>query len=596
VIHAALRGAPGVEKAPGFLGRHYWACLIALWLACSGVAIVLGWSTISAFRFHDPDDVMRLMEVRDWQAGQSWFDVTQYRLNPPTGFSMHWSRLLDLPLAAVIALLKPWFGQRIAETAAAVIVPMITFGAVMALVAELTRRRVGPGPALLAAAFCLISVGYLYALPPMRIDHHGWAAAAGLGLVLALTSQRNARGAAVAGLCAALWNHISLEGIAFTAGAAAWLGLRWIATPKQEGLRLPAFLGTLTAASLVLYFLVHGTALISRTFCDAVSPVHLVLFGSATILTAAAHRLSSGSALSRTAGLAAAAFLTAAIYRSWAPQCLGGPFNALDPLTRRLWYMQVHEGRPLWELDVTNAILWIAFPLIGLLGSLIAWRATEPQFRASLLDYAALLAIATAIGVLVLRAGAFANLLAIPGNVMLIAFTFDRTKKLRLVPRAGVRAAATLLLCPVGNMCVVAAFYKPPANDARLDQASKCLSVDNLARLNKLPSATFMTPLDLAPALVAGTHHRAVAAGYHRNAQAMREALIFFTAGDDEARALARRHETSYLALCKGEPDVAMMARLYPKGLAARLSNGRPPAWLRPIPSEGVGVRLYSIQ
>jgi len=560
------------------------------------MAILLGWSMISAFRFHDPDDVMRLMEVRDWQAGQSWFDVTQYRLNPPTGFSMHWSRLLDLPLAAVITLLKPWFGQRIAETAAAVVVPMVTLGTVMALVAELTRRRLGPGPALLAAAFCLINVGCFYALLPMRIDHHGWAAAAGLGLVLALTGQRNARGAAVAGLCAALWTHISLEGIAFTAGAAAWLGLRWIATPKQEGLRLPAFLGTLTAASLVLYFLVHGTALISRTFCDAVSPVHLALFGSATILTAAAHRLSSGSALSRTAGLAAAAFLTAVIYPIWAPQCLGGPFNALDSLTYQLWYLQVHEGRPLWELGGTDAILWISFPLIGLLGSVVAWRVAEPRLRGSLLDYAALLAIATAIGVLVLRAGAFSNLLAIPGGIMLIAFTFDRTKNLNLAPRAGIRAAATVLLCPVGTMAVVATFYKPQTNDARSQQLTKCLSVDNMVRLNRLPSSTFMTPLHLAPALVAGTHHRAVASGYHRNAKVMREVLTFFTAGDDEARAVARRHETAYLLLCEKDPHIAMLAQLYPKGLAARLSNGRPPAWLRPIPAQGMGVQLYSIR
>jgi len=539
---------------------------------------------------------MRLMEVRDWQAGQSWFDVTQYRLNPPAGFSMHWSRLLDLPLAAVITLLKPWFGQRTAETAAAVIVPMVTLGTVMALVGQLTRRCLGSGPALLAAAFCTLNVGYLYALRPMRIDHHGWAAAAGLGLVLALTSQRKRGGAAVAGLCAALWIHISLEGIAFTAGAAAWLGLRWIATPKPEGFRLPAFLAALTAASFALYLTVHGTALMSRTFCDAVSPVHLVLFGTATAATAAAYRLCSGSRYRRAAGLAAAAFLTATIYCTWAPQCLGGPFNALDPLTYRLWYIPVLEGRPLWELGGIDAILWISFPLIGLLGSLIGWRVAEPAYRASLLDYAALLALAIAIGAFVLRAGAFSNLLAIPGDIMLIALVYDRTKSLSIAPRAVTRAAATLLLCPLGIISLVAALYKPDAKDARPAQSANCSSINNLAVLETLSATTFMTPLDMAPALVASTHHRALASGYHRNAKIMREVLIFFTANEKEALAVAQRHGTPYLVVCDGDPDIAMMARLYPKGVAARLINGQPPAWLHPVPFKGTGARLYAIQ
>ena len=42
---------------------------------------------------------MRLVEVRDLIAGQGWFDLTQHRLDPP-GVSMHWSRVIDAPLAA----------------------------------------------------------------------------------------------------------------------------------------------------------------------------------------------------------------------------------------------------------------------------------------------------------------------------------------------------------------------------------------------------------------------------------------------------------------------------------------------------------------
>src|SRR5260370_11311799 len=51
------------------------------------------------------DDAMRLVEVRDLISGQAWVDLAQHRLDPP-GVSMHWSRVLDSPLAALILLLR----------------------------------------------------------------------------------------------------------------------------------------------------------------------------------------------------------------------------------------------------------------------------------------------------------------------------------------------------------------------------------------------------------------------------------------------------------------------------------------------------------
>ena len=41
-------------------------------------------------------------EVRDWLGGQSWFDTRQYRILPPEGISIHWSRYVDLGIAAFL--------------------------------------------------------------------------------------------------------------------------------------------------------------------------------------------------------------------------------------------------------------------------------------------------------------------------------------------------------------------------------------------------------------------------------------------------------------------------------------------------------------
>ena len=41
---------------------------------------------------------------------RDWFDLRQYRLNPPVGANIHWSRLVDLPIAGLILALRPLVG------------------------------------------------------------------------------------------------------------------------------------------------------------------------------------------------------------------------------------------------------------------------------------------------------------------------------------------------------------------------------------------------------------------------------------------------------------------------------------------------------
>jgi len=52
------------------------------------------------------DDAMRLAQVRDLLAGQSWYDLTQWRMNVPFGLPMHWSRLIDAPIAGLILIFR----------------------------------------------------------------------------------------------------------------------------------------------------------------------------------------------------------------------------------------------------------------------------------------------------------------------------------------------------------------------------------------------------------------------------------------------------------------------------------------------------------
>eukprot|EP01036_Dinobryon_divergens_P048138 gene48138-64596_t len=87
----------------------------------------------------DNDDVMRLVEVRDLLAGQSWFDLMQYRLGLADGTLMHWSRLIDLPIALLIRLFSHVVPSEQAEALALLVWPFSLVFALMGAMAGAIR-------------------------------------------------------------------------------------------------------------------------------------------------------------------------------------------------------------------------------------------------------------------------------------------------------------------------------------------------------------------------------------------------------------------------------------------------------------------------
>ena len=120
---------------------------------------------------NDTDDAMRLVEVRDFLNGQGWYDLTQHRLDAPYGASMHWSRLIDAPIAGLILLFRPFVGAS-AETAAAYAYPLIMLCGLFWLSAKLSLRLAGPEGVLPGLALPAFSLVTLADFPPGRFDHH----------------------------------------------------------------------------------------------------------------------------------------------------------------------------------------------------------------------------------------------------------------------------------------------------------------------------------------------------------------------------------------------------------------------------------------
>lgn len=576
------------------------------WALACVLLLLTGLQAIATLRFPDPDDILRLVQVRDLLGGQGWFDLTQHRIDAAHGgVAMHWSRLVDLPIAAVILLLSPLLGTSPAEQVALVAVPLLTLGIAMLLAARIAWRLIGAEAATFTCLVIAMAVPLIMQLRPLRIDHHGWQVVAALVAVNALMARSPAKGGWLAGLALAAGLAISLEGLPFAAAVATLLALRWLRDPAQRAW-LPALMQGLAGGGTGLFLATRGLSDLAN-HCDALAPVHLAMFGwGAAVLTLLA-RLRALGLVPILLGFALAAGGAVAIALAAAPQCATGTFTMIDPVVRRFWYQNVAEGLPIWRQDAA-LILQILVPIaLGLWASLKLAGQSRDWRRVWWFEYALLLAAALVIALFVARASALAAALAaVPLGWQVMAWLKSARQPRRPHGRPLALAGIILCLAPAAPMTLLSAAAPglahssspiPVSPGPAAPRASSC-QISNAAQvLNRLPPGAILAPLDIGPRLLLETPHSVVATGHHRAGPAMRRVIDAFTGSPDQALAIARRDRLDYLAFCPDLGEPALYAATAPHGLAARLRAGQAPAWLEPVPlPDGSNLQFYHIR
>jgi hypothetical protein len=579
-----------IPAEQGSGGRESIRPYILAWLVACLILVAANASDIAAFAFPDPDDTLRLIQVRDWLAGQSWFDLRQYRMNAPEGAPMHWSRLVDIPIAAVILLLRPIVGTASAEVAALVAVPLLTLAVVMTLVAKVTRRLLDREHAILAAFVVPVPLAVAIQLKPMRIDHHGWQMALAMAALLALLDPNRRRSGLVAGAAAAVWLTVSMEGLPFAVALVALASLRWLIDPK-EGERLVAITGALAGSSLLLFALTKDAAAWSAIFCDALSPIHLAVLALGAVGSAAIVRVAPRPAAAKLACLGLLAAAGAGLMRSAAPHCAAGPFETLDPLVYEFWYRNVLEGLPIWEQSLQIAAIMLAFPLIGLVGTWLCFAKAEGEQRAAWGTMLFMLAAATLTAMFVMRASGVANLVAIPGALALFRSVLHRAREVRPLPLRLAMTAGSLAIIAPGQALALGdrlSASEASASGSAEEPPQRCIDRRDVEALRSLPTADIAAPLDIGPSIIVLTQHRIIASGHHRNDKAMRDTIRIFMSAPAEAKALMASRSIDYVVVCPGLPETHLYRKQNPHGLWAELEAGRTPPWLEPVRLPGV--------
>jgi hypothetical protein len=579
-----------LARAADIFLRHWRWMLIAAWLIYAVFVISGRWPLIQAFVLPDTDDNLRMAQVRAWVGGQGWFDLVQHRFDPAHGGgNIHWSRLVDLPIAGIILAMKPLVGGADAERIAVAVAPLLPLLVLMFALALTMKRLVSDKAWALPVVGLLCAYSTIGMFAPLRIDHHGWQLAFLAVAVSAMADPRRARGGAVLGIATGLSLAIGLEMMIYLALLGGATVLLWVADQGQR--RQLASYATALVATTGAGFLLFASDANRQAVCDALSPVWLsdAAVGGAAMFGLAMLKLDDWRA--RLGAAVAAAGLVAGFHILAWPNCLQR-LEGVSPEATELWLDHVREARPFYRHGWRTATVVMALPVTALFGwALLIWRAWErgPEGRDLMWRTMAVALPAIAAFALLfwqIRAGPAAQMMALPAAtalIVLVAAVWLNSPKMWLHG-----AAVVLILFAFGAAVPVGMKLVPPekktARAAKVAAAnSRCPSLAALAPIQRQPKGMIFTFIDLGPRLIVATHHDAVGGPYHRNDQAIADVMNAFRGSEAQAHRIVREYGSDYVMICPNMSTATIFMAEAPKGFYGQLVGGKVPSWLQPV-------------
>jgi hypothetical protein len=574
-----------------------------LWLswavAVFSLAIASGINNLST------DDAMRLVEVRDLLAGQSWFDMTQHRLNAPAGVVSHWSRLIDLPLALSIKAGSLFLPKAAAEKAVLILWPTLLLLIFLGGVARLAHQLAGPVAARVALIFAVLMAPILQDFRTGAIHHHNvqlvlliWA------LVFFVRRPPDPRAAAIAGLLCALSVAIGQQMVPAVAALAGIAALRWIVDGERCKHITAAFALSLAAGAIVFAAATVAPADYLAVHCDSISIVQVFCLAAGGFGLVLAQRLRSVARLLAAGCLAA---LLLAFVKLDAPQCLGGPYAQLDPRLADLWLASVAEARSLFALmrDVPQQVpAYFGVPLAALVLAVIRCGRTQGLERRNWVACAAVQASlfmvsvwevrgasgANAVGAALLPAALIPMLPASAGGAAY--FGISRAALIVML----VLNPATLLALGSGAARAFASSAAPAQRIITSGDEGTCQRPADYDPLATLPPGRVLAFIDSGPFILRETGDEVLAAPYHRNQVGNLAMLDIFMGAPEQAQARMAARGIDYVAFCPGAPERYNYAARAPGSLVAALSRNEAPDFLEKVPFPGIDLVVYRVR
>ena len=550
----------------------------------------------------DTDDAVRLVTVRELIAGAPWFDTTLPRIGAPDPLVSHWSRLIDLPLAASIGALSPLLGPERAELATRIAWPSLLFFVLALIVAREAQRRAGRW----AAAFALVLVATsAIALaqfrpgphrPPQRADPVRRRGPHVSGAQRGRCARRLDRRRA----CWAWGSRSATRRSLSSCRRWDYAALAAIFGPRSVGAGVTR---AAASAAIVLLLALIATVPPARwlaVHCDALA-LNLVVLAAAGAAGLWAALAAPGRPAVRLAILGAAAAGGGALYAGLEPACLAGPFGQVGQALRPIWLDEVTE---------TKSVLWLAaghpgpavaamiFVLAGAAAQLELWRRRRDTSTGLAATFVLL---AAALGFWQIKLLPYASwLAALPIAVWAaglrgtasISAPVARIAAVVLLSQASLDAGLSALLSPMQRSSVHAVARDVESSDPR----RPCFLSHNVRLLDGLPSGLVAADIDLGPYIVAHSPHRVVAAPYHRLEAGILADHAILNGPPADARARLQALGVAYVALCADRWHKSAGPGLKSKPLRDRLLDGEPIDFLQELTlPAGSAIKVWRV-
>ena len=545
------------------------------------------------------DDAMRLSQVRDLLAGQAWYDLTQWRMNVPFGLPMHWSRLIDAPIAGLILFFRLFVSHQSAETLAICLWPMLSLLAAWLAIGRIAQHLAGQKAGVIAVLFGAAGAAVLGYFTPGAIDHHNVQVALTLWTLAFLVEIDERPSAAIyAALLSILSLAIGLEVLPYVVTEVLMVGTLWIMRDDSFTPTFRRFGLTLAIAAplaLVLFAADHERR---SVVCDAYSGLYATLatFGGLGLALLTVVAVKGRAPVQRTFLLAGLAFSLILMTTAIAPACLAGPYGNVSPTIDAIFLSRVQEV----QSPVLNApndwpffIYGYLYSAVGLTACIFSIFLVERRKRVAAIIVGAFAAMAFAVMSVEARGVLFALLASLPGLAAAVQLSIERWV------RPGWRAALATIIALVlfSNVSTAyAVYYGRNFLQSAAEQAARatadseswyCYGQKSVAQLAAQPRGVAVAFLDQGPAILAYSAHSVIAGPYHRNENGILDTYDFLTRSPEVGARIARRRNIDYVAICQTSYDFGYyMNASGPNGLLGRLMANKVPSWLAPLQSK----------
>lgn len=541
----------------------------------------------------DTDDAVRLYTVRELLSGATFFDTTLARIGAPEALVSHWSRLVDLPLAALMRFFEIFTSPSNAELLTRAIWPPVLFAGLAFGFTREARRQGGPWASALAMALVVMCAISMVQFRPGRIDHHNvQILCAVMGVLLLARSLREPEAGWWAGLSIGLGLAVGFESIALVVPMLALAGLMSVLSPAAAAGGLNAVLAT---AGTLLLSLLATTAPHSllHVHCDALS-LNLVVLSLCCAAGLAAVSVLRGPRLARLAIAGAGAVLGGAAYAALEPACLAGPFGQVNPAIKPIWLDHVVETQSFLQFTLGHPdaglpqLVVIAAGVIAHLMLARSARTTTTMFGCA----GTLLAVL--LGLWQIKLMPYAVWLSIMPIAVLTAQALRDPQRRTLALRALI-----VLLAAISLIDVAAKPFLPPASGVETANNTArrvCERTPNVEKLSALPAGLVAADIGLGAFIATLTRHRVVAAPYHRIDKGILALHWIMKSPPDAARSLVQQLGVTYLAICTSMDGAPAKDATPANELRALLANGRNVPWLEPVPLDLKSLRVWRVR